>query len=599
MHWLDPNTLKIVITLTLLAVAIVTFATELIAPDVVAVGMMVLLVVTGVLTADQAFSVVSNDAPITVAAMFVIGVGMQRAGVLESVSRRLKGLPPWTEGATLTIIVMVAAVLSAWINYTPVVVMFLPVVMALARHLGQRESKLLIPLSYGAIFGGSCTLIGSSTNLVVSGVIDHHGQRPLGMFELVPAGVLLALIGVVYLVFIGRRLLPDRESLSSLLPTGAAREYLTELVVLSDSPLVGKRLAETGLKRLASVHVFKVSRGSQELYPPLEEVVLQSGDKLLISSVPREIAQVQEVAAVSMLPEKQFGLEHLRTSATLMIEGLVSRNSHLIGRTIREFNTGSAAELVVLAVHRRGRNITSDLHEQPLEFGDTVLVLGTPQAIAHMRDDRDLIVISDMPVEPLRRRKAAVTIGILAGVVLLATFNILPISVLAVGGATLMVLFGCLDAREAYRAIEWPVIMLIVGTLSLGVAMDVSGAAKLIAHAVTGWAGGLGPVALVSAMYFVSLLLSELLSTTAVAALMSPIALAVAEGAGLNARPFIVAVAFGSSLAFAIPTGYQTHMLVYGPGGYKFRDFLKVGLPLDLLMWFAASLIIPWLYPLR
>jgi di/tricarboxylate transporter len=566
--------------------------------DVVALGAVGLLIVVGILTPAEAFSVFANEAVITVACMFVLSAGLEFTGAIDAIGDRLQKLGFKSDIALLALTLPLVAGISAFVNNTPVVVVFMPIMISLAAANGLAPSRLLMPLSFAAIFGGTCTLIGTSTNILVSSTAVAFEQPPLRMFEMTGLGAILGAVGLIYLLTIGRKLLPVRETLSSILQSTESRQYLTEAVVATGSPLIGKRIAETPLNAMRHSRILDITRDGEALATPLNEVVLRHGHRLRITSVLSGVMAMKDEHGLEFQAGGQLGLETLGMQKARIMESVIGPNSELIGKTIRQINFRQRFGILILAVHRQGRNLRENFEDVELDFGDTILMEGTETAIEKLRADRNFLLLAAAPAKPRRRRRRWLALAIVAALVVLATLNTLPISALALIAAVLMVITGCVPAEDAYRAISWKVVMLIIGTLALGLALDRTGGASLLAHEMIRGLGGLGPVVVISAIFALTSLLTTFLSNNAVAVLLTPIMINAAQELGVDPRPFIMAVAFGASASFASPVGYQTNTLVYGAGGYRFSDFVKIGLPLNILFWILATWLIPVFWPL-
>lgn len=594
-------TWQIALVLVLLVAAMVAFVREKIPPDLVALTLFVVIAATGLVPLREVFAVFSNPAPITVAAMFVLSAALVRCGALDYLSTAIEKTAGLPYAAVLFLLVVVVAFVSAWINNTPVVVVFVPIVLNLARRMGLPGSKFLIPVSYAAVLGGITTLIGTSTNLVVNGILVDRGIRGLGMFELAWVGVPVTLAGAIYLALAGRRLLPNREMLTSILTEDERREYFTEAFVPPGSPLIGRSLRAGGLVTARGFKVIEVVRDSVGIDVDPGTTPLREGDRLVIACRPSGIARARAMPGFDFTAEA--GLEQIAAHEGVVFEGAVAPNSEIIGQSVSELNFRQRFRVVVLAIHRGGQNVREKLETLPLQMGDILLMMGTEQAVNELRRGNDLILFDRPPLPSFSlHRRIPLVLATIVGVVLGETLDLMPIQLGAIAGAVFLCLTGCIKPKEAYESIEWNLLFVIFGMLALGLAMQESGAAAWLAHNVVAGVGHLaaGPhkaLVMLACIYVVTMVLTELLSNNAVAALMIPICLGIAAEAGLDPRPFIIAVTVAASAAFATPIGYQTNTYVYGIGGYKFGDFLKVGIPLNLICFVVAMLIIPRFWP--
>lgn len=594
-------TWQIALVFALLVGAVISFVREKVPPDLVALVLLFVIAATGLIPTKDVLAVFSNPAPITVAAMFVLSAALVRCGALDYFAIGIERAALLPYRLVLFLLMAVVAFASAWINNTPVVVVLVPVVLNLARKMNLPGSKFLIPLSYAAVLGGVCTLIGTSTNLVVNGILVGRGETPMDMFELAWVGVPIALAGALYIALLGPRLLPHREMLTSILSEDERREYLTEAFVPAGSPLAGRSLRAAGLVKARGFRVIEVVRDGIGIDMDPEVTPLVEGDRMVLACRPSGIARARSMPGFDFTAEA--GLEQIAAHEVVVFEGAVAPNSEIIGRSISELNFRQRFRVVVLAIHRAGQNVREKMEHLPLQMGDILLMMGTEQAVNELRRGDDIILFDRPPLPSLSlHKRLPLVLGTIAAVVIGETMDVLPIEIGAIGGAVLLCLTGCIKPKEAYESIEWNLLFLIFGMLALGAAMQQTGAAAWLAHNIVVGidhvvAAPHKPMIMLACIYLVTMVLTEILSNNAVAALMVPIALGIAREAGVDPRPFIIAVTIAASAAFATPIGYQTNTYVYGIGGYRFADFVKIGVPLNLLCFVVAMLVIPRVWP--
>lgn len=601
---------EMVVVLVLLGLGLASFLMEKLPTDVTALslfcGLIVLQLVTqseNLPTIKELLRVFSSPAPITIAAMFMISNALERCGFIEWVSHAFSGLTRLGYPMFILFMVLSIAFLSAFMNNTPVVVVLLPVVMSLAKPLGVHASKLLIPLSYASIFGGSCTLIGTSTNILASGIMQDHGYAPLSMFELGRLGLPLLVMGTLYLFAFGKRFLPVRETLSSILSEEERREYITEAYIKAGSPLIGQKEKDSLISSQPDVRVLEIIRDGVGITQKIAEVILEEGDRLVLSCHPTGVVHARSVKGVDFVIEKGLGLEEIASHTGNIVEAVVGPTSSIIGRSITDVNFRQHYRMVVLAIHREGKNLRNELQRVELKAGDTLLLMGTQQQIEHVRKDRDLFLLDKPPIpsENLRKRIPLV-LAVIVAMVALAAFNIVPIAGGAILAVCSLLLTGCTTPKEAYASIEWGILVLIYGMLGMGMAMEKSGVSHWLAENIITGVSVWAPVAhqpqvTLSALIILTWALTEVLSNNATVLLLEPVAIQIAVALGVDPRPFMIATCIGSSATFSTPIGYQTNTYVYAVGGYRFSDFLKFGLPLNALYLLASIYLIPKLWP--
>jgi len=581
---------------------LVVWVLEILPVDLVAVLSMLVLVLSGILTPDEAVKGFGNSALVTVACMFVLSAGLIRTGALDLVTSAMLGVGRGNKARTIGVLMLTIAGISAFINNTPVAVIFLPVVLAVAARLEIAPSKLLIPLSYATILGGTCTLIGTSTNLLVGQAVEKAGLPPLGLFDFAVPGVIYAMSGLAFLALAGPYLLPTRASVTASVGGARMREFVTEVQFPAGSALVGRSFQEV-LGRTPGLAPLMVIRG-EETYPaPLianpRTQFIRAGDVLLLKGDPGAINQLLSRDGVVLPAELGAALSAQGKGKTMtMVELVVNPNSPLIGRTLggADFSRkhGGAS---VIAVLRRDEHLRERVSEIRLRMGDTLLAVCDEGRLDDLRNTSEFVMLEGVEQRIVRRDKAPLAIGILATVVLLAALEVQPMAFMALAGAAAMILTGCLPLRLAYAAIDSTVVVLIAGTLAMGLAMDKSGAIDWIAGQVVTLLGAHGPRVVLGGLFLVAVVVNALISNNAVAVLFTPLAIRIAGQLGVAPEPFIFGLLFAASCDFSTPIGYQTNLFVYGPGGYRFLDYMRAGIPLTLVLFVVAMIIVPWFWP--
>ncbi len=588
---------EILLVFAIAVCAVVLFTTEKLSVDVIAVVIMSTLLVTGIITPDEGISGFSNKATITVAAMFIISAALFKTGAvsyLGSITSKIFARNYWLGLLTVTISV---GFFSAFINNTPVVAIFIPILLKVANDIKASPSKLLMPMSFASMFGGVCTLIGTSTNILVSSIAEEAGLRAFSMFEFAPIGLLLFLIGMIYMLTIGIKLIPDRRVEGDLIESFSLQEYITEVVLHETAASVGKAIKDAPLIHEGDLAIIEVIRNEKAFSVPSADMVLEAGDVLRVRCDLEKLKQIMSRAGVSLKPRLKWSDQDVESEDTRLVEAVVALNSYFINKTLKELKFRENFGATVLALRHRGRLMRDALADTKLDAGDALLLEIKTDRYSQLRSNPSFVIISEIEQEIFRKRKLIPALLIVFGVVLTATLGIMPIVVSAIVGSILLVLVGCIRMEEAYKAIEWRIVVLLAGVLTLGVALEKSGAATLLSGQIVQWVGPWGGrVAILSAFFMLTSLLTGVMSNNATAALLAPIAIATANSMNIDPRPFLISVMIAASASFMTPVGYQTNTLIYGPGQYRFADFLKVGTPLNIIIWIAATFLIPYFW---
>jgi di/tricarboxylate transporter len=590
-------TWEIVFVMALTGCAVVLFVTERLATDMVAMLVMVALLVSGVLTPAEGLAGFANTATITVGSMFVLSAGMFRSGAVNFVSGGLLRLARHSSGLMLFVLMASVGVLSSFLNNTAAVAILIPVVIVVARRVGTSPSKLLMPLSFASMFGGMCTVLGTSTNILASAIAEQEGLEPFGMFEFTKLGVIFFAVGIAYMMTVGRWLVPDHRGKGDLTTSFGMGEYLTDLVLLAESQSVGQPLASAPLVADLDIEVLQIARGG-DILRPTPETILRESDVLRIKGNLRTINELKGRAGVAFGMSIKWRDEDLESTDTRLVEAVVGPASSLAGQRLSDTELRTNYGAVVLALRQRGTVTHARFQNIRLMPGDTLLMDVPNDQIEHLGQQRVFLVVSKAGIPRFNFSKAARALTIVVSVVVIAATGVLPIVASAAAGALMMVLSGCISTDEAYGAMEWNVLFLLAGMLSLGAAMQKTGASTMLAGSIIDVVGPYGPIVLLSVFFAITMVLTEVMSNNATVALLLPIAITTAQSIDADPRAFMFAVVFAASSSFMTPVGYQTNTMIYGPGQYRFVDFLRVGAPLNLVFWALGTLLIPWFWPL-
>jgi len=559
--------------------------------EVVAIGGVSVLLVTGVLPYDAGLAVLSNPAPWTIAAMFLVMGALVRTGALDAFTVLAEKQAQINPKRAVAMMMGFVILSSAVVSNTPVVVVMIPVFVQLSRTLGVNASKLLMPLSYAAIMGGMLTLIGTSTNLLVDGVARAQGLAPFSIFEVTPVAIVLVIWGMAYLAIVGPILLPNRDSMATLLSDKSKMKFFTEAIIPPDSNLIGREVTGVQLFKREGVRLIDVVRGDLSLRRNLKGITLEVGDRIVLRTQMTELLSLQRDKSLKRV-------DQVSAVETTTVEVLITPGCKMVGRSLGSLRLRRRFGVYPLAVHRRNQNIGRQLDELVVQVGDTLLLEGAPADIQRLATEMDMVDVSRPKVRAYRRGHAPIAIASLLGIVVLAAFGVAPILLLSVVAVGVVLFTRCIDAEEAFDFIEGRLLALIFSMLAIGAALEASGAVQLIVNLVAPWIGLLPGFFVIWAIYLLTSILTEMVSNNAVAVVVTPIAIGLAQALGYDPRAFVVAVMVAASASFATPIGYQTNMLVYGPGGYKFTDFMRLGIPLNLSIGILASLVIPLVFPL-
>lgn len=586
-------TLDMILVLGLVVSAVILFATEKLPVDLTAMILMAAMLLSGLISPQEAIGGFSNPATVTVGAMFILSAGLFKTGAVTLVGSILGKIGRISFWLVLVVMMLLVGGLSAFINNTAAVAIFLPIALGIARDSGAPPGRLLMPLSFASMFGGVCTLVGTSTNILVSSIAESHGLAPFGMFEFSRLGLIFFAAGSLYLLLVGVRLIPKREAAAARGPLFGSGDYQIEIVLAPEARSVGKALSVSPLLKDVAIRGVEVFRNGIAVEEPPERLILQSGDHLKVRCDLENFRKLKERRGVILRQE----IGPPPPEEAVLVEAVVASGSTLDGRSLKQARFRSRYGLTALAIRHRGRVMRENMEDMLLRAGDVLLFEVDEAHLELLREDKTFVLVSQVEMPVFRKSRMGIAVLIVAGVVGAAAAGIVPIIAGAIIGCCLMILSRCLTLEEAYAAINWQVIFLLAGVLTLGTALEKSGAARLLAGLLVDTVGILGPVAMVSALYLVTSLLTEMMSNNATAALLAPVAISAAQSLGVDSRPLLMAITFAASASFMTPVGYQTNTLIYGPGRFRYADFLRVGTPLNILFWILATILIPRFWP--
>jgi di/tricarboxylate transporter len=595
---------EILLTLGITLGALLLFIWNRIRVDVVGLIVMVVLILSGLVTTREGISGFANEAMVTVAAMFVLSAGLVRTGAVDLLAKWIARVASGSELRLLVVSLAIVIPVSAFINNTPVVVVMIPMILGLTRQMGVAPSRLFMPISFGSQMGGTLTLIGTSTNLLVAGLVLELGLDRIGLFDITPPALVLAVVGVTYLLTVGRWLTPVRENPTDLITSYELREYLSGLIVEPGSPLAGRTLRDVRFGEEHGLQVIAIERGEERIQVPRGGTTIEENDLLVVRGRVPDIARIDDTDHLRIAGTKPALAEELPAQSaaadkeeTRLAELIVTPRSPVIGRSVRQLNFRGRYGLPVFAIQRHGEPLHEPMRSVALESGDILLVQGTHADLQRIHRGGDLALLGAFNLPARRTRKLKYAVSIIALVVLLAAFDVMTIQLSATLGVIAMFLSGCLTPDEAYEEVDWMVLILLGSIIPLGIAMQNTGTAEFLAVGLLRFTQPLGLFGVLAAFYLLTSTLTELISNNAAAVVLTPIAVSTAVTLGVSPLPFIIAVMIAASNSFMTPIGYQTNTFIYGPGGYTFGDFMRVGTPLNLLMLVVATFTIPIFFP--
>ncbi len=590
-------TSDIALTLAIILMALVLFATERLRVDVIALLVLLAVALTGLISPEQVFTGFANPAVITVWAVYIVSGGLFKTGVADRIGQFILRMAGANETRLIAVIMLTCGVLSAFMNNVGATAMLLPAVIGISRRTKVPASKLLIPLSFSSLMGGGMTLIGTPANILATNILIDRGLPSFGFFDFTPIGIAVLATGVLYMTVIGRRLLPDRENPSDQRDLGQLREYISNVAVLPDSPLAGKTLYESGLGATYDLTVLSIIRDGIPLIGVHRDVLIEPDDHLVVEGRAENLLAARDALNLKIEPDQDLELTDISPERTDLFEATLAPRSQLVGRSLRGLRFRDRFGFTALAIWRQGEIITERLRDVRLAFGDALLLQGPTSRLMSLQDGNQFLVLEPIALESNRRRKGPLATGILGLVIGLVVIARLEISTAMVLGSVLMVLTGCLSMDEAYESIDWRTVFLVAGMLPLGLAMEQTGTARYLADLLLGTVGNYGPMALLAGIYILAALITQPMSNAAAMVLIVPIAVDTALSQNLNHLTFTMAAVIGAATSFLTPVGHKANVLVFGPGGYKFFDYTRVGALLTIALLIVSLIFIPLIWP--
>lgn len=587
---------EIILTLSIVAAAVILFATEKLRVDLIALLVLLTLTFTGLTTPVEAFSGFSSPAVITVWAVYIVSGGLFRSGAADVLGARIMSMAGNSEPRLILVIMLASGILSAFMNNIGAAAVLLPAVAGVSRQSGVPLSRLLIPLSFASLMGGNMTLIGTPPNVLAASILSERGLATLGFFDFLPMGIVVFASGILYMVLAGRFLLPEHPPIETA-QLNSLREYVSEVRVTASSPLAGKSLYQSRLGAEYDLSVVKILRKENTSVMPLPTINIRADDLLIVEGTVDNLLRAKQDLKLEIEAERTLGFSQIEGEELQIVEATLAPRAAIRGKTLRDIRFRDRYHFTALAIWRQGEVITHRLKDIRLRFGDTLLLQGAPRDLPALQEGGEFLVLEPVKIEQRRWKKAPLTIGILLLVLGLTTIGGFHVSLAMVLGSVLMVLTGCLDMDEAYQSIEWRSVFLIAGMLPLGLAMESSGTARFLADTLVSLLGGFGIMGVLAGIYILAGLITEPMSNAAATVLIVPIGIDIALELGADPRTFVLACVIGASTSFLTPVGHQANVLVFGPGGYKFTDFTRVGAPLNVVILIATLIFLPIFWP--
>lgn len=588
---------EIALTLAIILMAIILFATEKLRVDVVALLVLLAVSVTGLVSKEEVFLGFANSAVITIWAVYIVSGGLFKTGVADKLGSIILRLAGSSEARLITVIMLTCGLMSAFMNNVGAVAILMPAVIGISKKTNIPVSKLLIPLAFSSLLGGKMTLIGTPANILAQGILVARNLPSFGFFEITPMGILVLSTGIIYMVLIGRHLLPVRETATEPLSSSHLREYISDVQVPSQSSLVGKNLYESGLGAQYDLTVLSIIRSGKPLVGLHRDVIIQEKDHLILEGSAQNLLTAKDNLDFDIHTDHQFEFSDIGTEQSYIFEATLAPRSTMVGQTLNSVKFRDSFGMNALAIYRQGDVITEHLRDVELRFGDSLLLQGPPGRVRTLQQGNEFLVLEPVELERRRSKKAPLAAGIMLMVILLAIFTNFGIAVSMLLGSMAMVLTGCLTMDEAYESIDWRTVFLVGGMLSLGIAMENTGTAQFLADNLLNLLGDYGPIGLLAGIYILSALVTQPMSNAAAIVLIVPIAVDTALGLGVNHLTFTMAVVIGAATSFLSPVGHKANVLVFGPGGYKFADYTRVGALLTIALFIVSMIFLPIFWP--